>query len=90
VPIGHPGAVGVESVGAVVFGDDIDDVVVPAADGDVGHVEGLGVNLAVHRVGKEFPEIGAVDIGSREGGFVLVPAVAGLVVVVGRQGNLGV
>jgi len=90
VPVGHPGAVGVEGVGAVVFGDDIDHIVGAPADGNVGHVQGLGVNLPVHRVGEKFPEIGTVDVCGREDGFALVPAVASLVVMVSGQGCLGV
>jgi hypothetical protein len=90
VPIGYSSGVGVEGVGAVVFGDHVNHVMGPATDGDVGHVEGLGIDLPVHRVGKKFPKISAVDVGGRKNGFVLVPTVAGLVVMVGRQGSLGV
>ncbi len=89
MPIGHPGVVGVESVCAVVLGDHVNDVVGSAADGDAGHIKGLGVNLAINRVGEKLPERGAVDVGGGEEGLVLVPAVPGLVVMVGRQGGLG-
>ena len=89
VPIGYPGVVGVESVGAVVLGDNINHVMGSAADSNIRHVKGLGINLAVNRVGKKLAEGGAVDIGGGEGRFVLVPAIAGLVIVIGREGSLG-
>ena len=46
--------VGIKSVHAVMFGGHKDDVVDSVArDGDARHIQRLGVNLAVHRVGEQ-------------------------------------
>lgn len=89
VPVGHSRRIGVEGVGAVMLGHDKNHVVGAAADGEIGHIEGLGIDLPVHGVGEELAEGRAVDVGGCQDGFVLVPSVAGLVIMVGRQGNLG-
>jgi hypothetical protein len=83
MPIGNPGGVRVKGIGTVVFGDNINHIVGAPADADIRHIKGLCVNLAVYRVGEKFPEGSAVDIGRGQGGFALVPTVAGLVVMVG-------
>lgn len=89
MPVGNPRRVGVKGIGAVVFGNYVSHIVGAPADADVGHVKGLGVYLAVHRVREKFSEIGTVDVGGGEDGFILVPTIAGLVVMVSGQGGLG-
>ena len=67
VPEGSAGAVGVgvEGVDAVVLGGDVEDVVLSAVDGDVGHEERLSVGVAVGEIREEFAEGCAAD-GGRE------------------------
>ncbi len=50
---------------------------------DIGHIEGLGVNLPIHRIRKKLSEGGTVDVGSGKNGFVLIPSIPSLVVMVG-------
>src|SRR5262249_46543313 len=61
-----PAAVAVEGVDAVVLGGGEDDVVRAAADRQVGHVQGLGVGVAVDGVVEEVAEVGRVDVGGRQ------------------------
>ena len=49
---------------------DEDDVVSAfAGDGDIGHVQRLGVELAVDRIGKKFAESRGVDVCGSEDRF---------------------
>src|SRR5262249_30287912 len=59
-------AVAVEGVDAVVLGGREDDGVRAAADGQVGHVQGLRVGVAVDGVVEEVAEISRVDVGGRK------------------------
>ncbi len=64
------GGIGVKGVDAVVFGGDKDNVVASALDGEVGKVEWLRINLAVHGVAELQSESFRVDVGGRQHGFV--------------------
>jgi hypothetical protein len=84
MPIGDPGGVGVKGIGAIVLSNHVNHIMGSPSDTDFGHVKGLGVNLAIYRIGEKLTKRSAVDIGRGKYGFVLVPSVAGLVIVVGR------
>ena len=78
--------VGVEGVEAVVLGRDIQDVVdALAGDRHAGHVERLGVDLAVDAVDAEQAERARLDVRRRQDRLARVQAVARGVVVIGQD-----
>ncbi len=82
IRVGAAVGVGIEGIDGVIFGSNEDDVVRAAAgDGDVLHIERLGVNLAVYGLRKKAAEIGGSDGGRRELRFVGIRARARVVVM---------
>src|SRR5581483_3626826 len=83
-------AVGVESIDAVVFGNDKDHVVNALVGyGDVRNIERLRINVAVHGVREKLAEAVGVDVTGRQGGFVRVRPHARTVVVIRPDVHLG-
>src|SRR5262249_20344220 len=80
------GPVGVEGVDAVVLRGGEDDVARAAAgDGQVGLVERLGVDVAVHGVAVQLAEVAGVDVGGGEHLLARVMAGEEIVVVPGQH-----
>ena len=66
-----------------MFSDDVEDVMdALAGNADVGDVEGLGVRRSVDGQGKQFPELGCVDVLRRESHFGSIEASTPQVVVI--------
>jgi len=76
--------IGVEGVDAVVLGGDVEHVVrTLSGDFDVGYVERLGVNRAVHFEGAELAEVLGIDVLRRQDFFGDCGVGAGVVVLGG-------
>ena len=79
--------VGVEGVDPVGLGGD--DLDVAGAEGSaesvLGDVQGLGEDIAIHRLGEDLPEVGRVDVAGGEDGLRQVRAGARVVVVLGEH-----
>ena len=56
------GVIGIESVDAIVFGDDVDDVVRRSVHREIRNPQRLGVGLSVHRIAEELAELRLVHI----------------------------
>jgi hypothetical protein len=68
--VGGTQAVGVEGVDAIVLrGDEYEVMDALARNIDASHVQRLGIDLPVHRVGVQLAERGRGDVGRREGGL---------------------
>ncbi len=50
LPIGHSRRIGIKGIGAVIFRNYVNHIVGSTANADLGHVERLGVDLAVHGI----------------------------------------
>jgi hypothetical protein len=73
--------VGVKGVDAGVFCGCIKDVVLLAADHDVGEVERLSIDLAVDCVEADLAELSGVYVALSKDGLLWVESVASVVVV---------
>ena len=76
-------AFGVEGVDGIMLGGDENEIVrALARNRDSGNNKGLAIDLAVHWINEPQAEVGAVDVGKSEDGFVRVLASASEVVMV--------
>ena len=86
VPERGAGFVGVEGVDTVVLGGDEDDVVNSLArDRHASHVEGLGVDRAVDRVGELHAEVRRVDVRRVQDRLIEVLAGPRVIVVISED-----
>jgi len=81
----EPGGVGRiahQRANALSQGGELTDKFPSVANGDIGDIEWLGVNVAIHQLGKKLAERIRVDVGQSEVGFAQVLAGALVIVVI--------
>ncbi len=78
-------SIGIESVDRVVLRHDEDNIVHHTADGQVRHIERLGIDLTIDRIGIQLPEQLRIHIRRSQRCFVGVRAVADIVIVIGKD-----
>src|SRR5690348_5210549 len=83
------GIIGIEGINRVVFRGYKEYIALRARNGEIGDVQGLSVDVPVHRQGEELAKIADVDVGSVEPGLLAVFASAIIVVMLGGDRYLG-
>ena len=80
--------VGIEGINTVALGRHHHDVVDPVSrNRHLRHVERLGVNITIQRIGIELAEARGIHVRWRQHSFIDVLAGTGIVVVVGAHGG---
>ncbi len=82
---GARAGIGVESIDAVVLCSHEHYVVLASTNGELRYPERLGIYVAVHRAGKQFPECSAIHARGSESELLGVGSIARKVVAIGEN-----
>jgi len=83
------GAAGsIEGIDGVALRRNVDDIVLAPIDRETGHNKGLRIDLVVESDGLQQSESRFYNVALRQRRFVLIPAGAVIVVVIGRDVDL--
>jgi hypothetical protein len=90
VPERRSAFVAIKRVNAVVFSGHIDDVMAAAAgDGNARDVEGLGINVPIHRICEQLSEGLGIHVRWRQDGFLRIESGASEIIVIGEHARCG-